>query len=315
MRFRSRSSQTLATVMQRRLIALIGGLGGCVILLQLLAQGRVPALLTGVAHDPQAESRRLNMKPSLGDENYHDSVLALRFVAAQEPSLELDDLAIDAELLESIRDNSVGIRESERDLYFLLLRRLRGTPDAVLNRTAQPIAFNVLMTDSKQYLGRVLRVKGEVRRVTRIATAPDRDLPELYEVWLFSSDSGLNPYRIVCSSLPDEIPVGDELPNHLRVQVEGYYFKRYGYATADGRLHVAPLILAKTMQRLRPEQHSGQTSRHTTTVIIMGIAGLLALLGVVWWRMRVGDRDFENRFLKRLRVQADQATPEPPPKV
>jgi len=315
MRFRSRSSQTLTTAMQRRLIALIGGLCGCVIVLQLLAQGRVPALLTGVAHDSQPETRHLDMKPELSDEERIHSQSLWPIAAAQEQPIESANLAIDSELLEGIQDNSVGIRDSERTLYFMLLRRLRTESDSALHRAAQPIAFNVLMVDSKKYLGRVLRVKGEVRRITPLAAAPDRDLSKLYEVWLFTADSGLNPYRVVCSSLPDGMPTGEKLPNNMRVEVTGYYFKRYGYATADGRLHVAPLLLAKSMQWPRSEQSSEPTHHRATNVIIVSIVGLLLLLGAVWWRMRISDRDFENRFLKRLQAPPDQMTADPPPKV
>ncbi len=302
MRFKSRSPQNITTVMQRRLIALVGGLGACLILLQLLAQGRVPALLTGDAADPLAATRHLNLKPDLSDDESEQSPSLVRVASAQEAKSEANDgLAIDAELLEVIKDNSVGIRDSERDLYFMLLRRLQTESEEAVNRAAQSISFNVLMTDSKKYCGQLLRVKGEARRIVPLPPQADRNLPQLYEVWLFTADSALNPYRIVCSSLPEGMPTGDDLKTAPKVQVVGYYFKRYGYATADGRLHVAPLVLSKTLQWQRTTPRSPHVNP-TSSIIITGIVGLLSLLAIVWWRMRAGDREFERRFLKPNRL-------------
>lgn len=305
MRFRSRFSQNSTTAVQRRLIALFGGVGACLILIQILAQGRVPALLTGGSADPHAETRHLKLRPNIGDEEHGDFTNLVRVTAAQErTALPAEGLEIDAELLEVIKDNSVGIRDSERDLYFMLLKRLMTESHSDMEKAARPIAFNVLMADSKKYLGQVLRVKGKVRRISILPSQADRDLPQFYEVWLFASDSGPNPYRIVCSSLPAELQAGDSQKSNPQVQVVGYYFKRYGYSTADGRLHVAPLLLAKTVQPQRSEQRTPRANP-TSTFIVSAFGGLLFLLAIAWWRTRVGDREFERRFLKPLKDKAD----------
>lgn len=301
MRFHIRSKTTSTRTVQRRLVWVLGGLGACVIGLQFLAQGRIPALLTGVAADPQAEHRALRLQADLGDDLDGEQRAAPEVREAEparQPVAAADDLAIDAELLTVIKDNSVGIRDSERDLYFMLLRRLRHESEAVVSKAAHSVAFNVLLSDSKKFLGRVIRVKGEARRIVPMPTPPERDLPQLYEVWLFNSDGGLNPFRIVCSELPPNMPTGDELPKNIRVEVSGYYFKRYGYATADGRLHVAPLVLAKSMQWQRPDQRKTSAQQQTAYFIAGLIAVMLALLGIVWWRMRVGDRRFAQRYLQ-----------------
>ncbi len=325
MRFHIRSKTTSTRAVQRRLVWVIGGLGACIVGLQFLAQGRIPALLTGVAADPQAEHRALRLQANLDDDSDQQRLAVVGEQTTEQPRQAVgtsDELTIDPELVSVIKDNSVGIRDSERDLYFMLLRRLRHEPEAVVSHAAQSVAFNVLMSDSKKFLGRVIRVRGDVRRISPLPTVLERELPQLYEVWLFNADGGLNPFRIVCSELPPKMPTGDELPKNMQVEVDGYYFKRYGYATADGRLHVAPLVLAKSLRWQQPDRRKTSAQQQTAYVVAGFIAVMLALLGVVWWRMRVGDRRFAEKYLQTRvdRAASDSASNsagggEPPPTI
>lgn len=277
MRFRSRLGTPSDRTWQRRVIWLCGGLGICVLSLQLLARGVVPALLTNDSErsndvtsnrwrpdvadletsdsDGQSPNVRVasdqqqrvftNAKRERGTSQQQTVFESSRWNRNLQPP---EDMTISPELLAAIKDNSVGIRDAERDVYALLLRRMTKASDRDLASAAKTISYSVVMADSKRLIGSIIRVKGEVRRIVALPHSPDSTLPQLYEAWLFNEDSGRNPYRIVFMDRSELLPIADELKPVLRVEATGYYFKRYGYATVDARLHVAPMIVAKTLK-------------------------------------------------------------------
>ncbi|HLQ44190.1 MAG TPA: hypothetical protein VK137_05645, partial [Planctomycetaceae bacterium] len=127
--------------------------------------------------------------------------------------------------------------------------------------------------------------------------------------WLFTADSGLNPYRIVGTSLPEGVSFGDQLDPPVRVRATGYFFKRYSYATV-GDYHTAPLLLAKTLTRLA--QPAGRTTNadsgrsRTLTIVACGV---LAMFAASWLAMSVGAR---RRSRVSLPAMREQDSSEPP---
>ena len=188
---------------------------------------------------------------------------------------------IDKSLLAAVTDNTFGVTAAEKDAYDTLLARVRDMPLAELERSAQAdVPFAVLMLEAERYRGEVLTIGGEIRRCLPMAASPDE--PTLLEAWLFTADSGRNPYRVVFTDLPAGVPLGDDLKPPLRVRVTGYFFKRYSYATAND-FHTAPLLLAKTLTvlaqpksaALRPAGYSG-----SLTYLAIGILATFLIVGV-----------------------------------
>jgi hypothetical protein len=212
------------------------------------------------------------------------------------------DLKIAPELISQIKDNSVGIRPAERDLKYYLLAKTRKIPLAQLKKAARDdIAFGVLMNESKTFLGTLMTVKGEVRRILPDPIGKNEyGVDKAFEVCLFNRETGKSPYRIICSSLPKGIPQGEALESGTIVTVTGYYFKRIGYLTESKRLHVAPLIIAGTLEWHRP----ASATRPNDMDIIPYIIGIASVIGVVaaftLYRFRKSDREFERQHLKRL---------------
>jgi len=225
------------------------------------------------------------------------------------PDTAEHELKLAPELIEQIKDNAVGIRESERELYYYLLAKTRDVPASTLENAARPsIAFAVLMNESKDLLGEIVTVKGELRRLTPIPVGKNEfGIESIWEGWLFNADSGLNPYCIRMTSLPDGIPTGQDLGSGVVVNVTGYFLKRYGYPAQGERLHVAPLVLARSVRWLR-KRPSSIPDDLGIVPYVLGFAGVLGVtISIMLFRFRSSDREFEKKHLRRLTTAPEGA--------
>lgn len=218
----------------------------------------------------------------------------------------LAEWAVTPEQIATIDDNSVGLRNSERDLYYELLGRTRDLPLDTLKKNARSdVSFTVLMNESTHFLGELVTIKGEFRRLTQIPVGQnDQNLTTVWEGWLFNRDSGTNPYCIRCTSLPKGMPTG-ELSPPVVAEVTGYFFKRYGYPRADFNLHVAPLIVAAEPQWMKPVSITDRGDSEIAKYVLGGAVLLGAGLLLILWRFRAGDKQFEQQHLKRLSGASD----------
>jgi hypothetical protein len=125
----------------------------------------------------------------------------------------------------------------------------------------------------------------------------------VYELWFFTADSGDNPYVVRCTSIPEGIPVGDKLSE--RIQVTGYFFKRYEYPTARG-LHAAPLLLGKR-PRWTPAPVAPQTDPAVIPYILGGLALVGTLLAIVVCKFAAGESRQQRTNLQRVREPSRDA--------
>lgn len=190
---------------------------------------------------------------------------------------------IPASILATIKDETVGIRNSERPAYYLMLARSRDTPQTVLEREGRTdVSFAQLNHDPHDYRGELITLDGELRRFLPLAAGENDDrLDTLYEGWLFTESGGpKNPYRVICTSKPAGMPTGEQVREHVRFT--GYFFKRYGYETTHG-LHSAPLLLTSQFQWSPAPNTPKSAPAHAPYVL-----ALIAVLGAgfaagVWW--------------------------------
>lgn len=246
-------------------------------------------------HTPQANgSRKAVEAPAVA--RIPDS--AGHAPASLPPDATID---IDAALLQSIEDNTVGIRRGETDAYFHTLAKVRDLPTERLRRQARSdVSYTVLMVDPADFRGKLLTIEGQVRRLVAFeAGENDHGIERLYEVWLFTQDSGTDPYRVVCTRLPEDIPRGEEIREDVQVRVTGYFFKKQGYQAQRG-LHVAPLILAKTLQWSPPQPATARPGRNPAPWVLGGVLLVGLALAVTLWRLSRSDRDFQEQHLKRV---------------
>ena len=310
---------------QRRLLILVGMIAIMVFAIEFAARPSSWYWLTGRPADaerndirneaPPPSTEKIDFRPDMNESSLGPQVIRVvggttpadadRYkpgsVAEESPDA-VHELKLAPELIEQVKDNAVGIRESERDLYYYLLAKTRDVPAANLEQASRPsVAFAVLMNESKDLIGEIITVKGELRRLTAIPAGKNEfGIETIWEGWLFNADSGLNPYCIRMTSIPDGIPTGQELGSGVVVSVTGYFLKRYGYPAQGERLHVAPLVLAKSVRWFRTRPSSVPDDLGVVPYVI-GFAGILGItISILLFRFRSSDREFEKKHLRRL---------------
>ncbi|MHC4880493.1 MAG: hypothetical protein ACYTGL_28920 [Planctomycetota bacterium] len=302
---------------QFRLTIMVGLIAFVIFAIEVAARPSSWYWLTGIPVDAQqksdaAESREIDFKPKTERELPPGVIRVVEPEESGEPAGTVSDNVaprwkVTREQIATIEDNSVGLRNSERDLYYTLLGRTRDFPRETLKQNARSdLSFALLMNESTNFLGELITVQGEFRRLTQIPVGQnDQGLQTVWEGWLFNRDSGTNPYCVRCSSLPEGMPTG-ELSPPVVVELTGYFFKRYGYPRADHNLHVAPLIIAAEPKWLKPVSMTDRGDSEIAKFVLGGAALLGIGLLLVLWRFRLGDRQFEQQHLKRLSGAPDE---------
>jgi hypothetical protein len=203
--------------------------------------------------------------------------------------------------LADVEDDTLSLRKADRVAYHALLERLRATDERDIELAADPSGtFPAVMTEPAHFRGRVVSIQGTARRILEIP-ASDANSPEagrLYELWVFTPDSGDNPWRVVATDVPEGLPRG-LIEHGVPVRVAGVFFKRQGYETQAHALHVAPLLLAKTVHRVRPAGRRLAEFDPTPWLIGAGLA-VAAVLTLAFIRFRREDKAFEKTTFARF---------------
>ncbi len=189
--------------------------------------------------------------------------------------------------LSAVRDDSF-FRAAERDAWFHLLQILAKTEPAELSRaSAGRVSFVQLFQQSTDYRGRIVRLKGTVRRASPM-TSPKNDygIERYYQLWLSPDDNPSSPIVLFCLELPEGFPTGMTLAE--RAEVEGFYYKRLAYEAAD-TLRTAPTVLARGIQwHPAPKSQPIGPPAPGSPWMVFGVALVLstALATYVYWRTR-----------------------------
>ena len=210
----------------------------------------------------------------------------------------------------AIEDNTLGLRPAEVRISWELLGRLRQTPTNQLAQFAQPApTFGAVMLEPAHYRGDYFEIQGKARRILEMpsrAPADDEPTPPTtYELWVFTRDSGLNPWRVLTAEIPETLPLGFH-EEGIPVRIRGMFFKRQGYETLQHALHVAPVLLAKSVD-YRPGQpaKADATPERATTWILGAILIGGVVLAFLAWRLRRSDARFEKNVLHRYQNQRE----------
>jgi len=223
------------------------------------------------------------------------------------PAPPRDASDLDPELLAPVQHKTLGILDAERDPYYRVLQQARDADPARLRAAARrniqqrraevpqfrdasgafPL-FVDIFKNPEQWHGRLVTLRGHVRRVVSYPAGENAfGLTTLYEAWLYTEDSQTNPAVVVCSSIPEGMPTGDQMTEEA--SVTGYFFKIYGYRAQD-TTRIAPLILA---QRL--EWHPVEAPSTTLFSMIVGGIVLAAVLAAIAWQWTAAQRDRARR--------------------
>ncbi|QDT15632.1 hypothetical protein CA12_17170 [Alienimonas californiensis] len=235
---------------------------------------------------------------------------AIRVAALAPPTSEGDGAAEDAENLDGRLPAALTAAAEDRKLRFTraelvaiaaILERFETTPLAVPADEA-PASFPNLMRDPDYYRGRPARIVGEARGISDLGEGRG------VELWVFLPDAGDNPVR-VWANRAEGLPRDAFLETPVPVSLEGTLFKLQGYAAqgenGEGRLHVAPLILADAAKPARIAPAVPQTPASLPWIVLGVIAAVLAGGALLVWRWKAADRNYERTTLSRLSAAAD----------
>ena len=181
---------------------------------------------------------------------------------------------ITPELLSPIEDNSI-LRVAENDAWQTILAVLKETQQAsLLASSIDNVSFAQLFRQTESYRGRVVSVRGTIRRTERIPTRENENgIDELFR-WIVEP-AGPSNAPIVIYSL--EKPTGFEITDDLREDATftGVLFKRWAYAAGDGT-RIAPLLLAKTAT-WQPKPPPKPVELPATPIVAATLTGLVLL--------------------------------------
>lgn len=193
------------------------------------------------------------------------------------------------EQLDSIQDDSPP-RRAEEAAWLRLLQVLHDTEEEAIRRaTSGPATYAELFRQSGAYRGRLVTVRGELRRAHRIAAPPNPWGQEHYfQTWLRPADDPSSPLQVYCLALPEGFPLGMAISEE--VEITGFYFKRSAYKARD-TLRTAPTLVAKTVQwfpSTGAEEHE-PPGPGGTLVMVAGVF-VLAVAAAVLMVRRAGRR-------------------------
>lgn len=217
-------------------------------------------------------------------------------------------VALPAPWLEPIRDNTLGVRRDEGDSFFRVLAHARDIPASDLERAARnDVLYINLMTESERFRGEVVTVTGEMWRLREFpASENPYKLGKLYEAWIFTDDSNTHPYRVVCTSLPKGMELGQNLRTPVRVV--GYFFKREGYESPGG-MHVAPTVLAKRLQWYQSPNAPPPMQEIVPYMLgVVGAVGLALLVTLI--AFTVSDQRAARTDLRRIQLGFSEKLPD-----
>ncbi len=150
-----------------------------------------------------------------------------------------------------------------------------------------------LFTHYKEYEGKPVTLKGVVREHKQYpAGKNDYGITTLHELWVFNEDAKNNPAVFVCTTVPDDFPIGKEIAE--MVEVTGFFFKMYGYQAEDNMRRV-PLLLGRTIKWSPAESPSAKTDWRW----IASITVLFCLILFTLWRTRRRDKAYQAKRAKK----------------
>lgn len=171
------------------------------------------------------------------------------------------------------------------------------------------LTYTHLFEDPDQYRGAVVRVQGRLLRVNRFEApfeAREAGVFDLYEAWVFPEQFGVDPYCVLFTEWPAELPrslLGQpKIATPIAVRLDGYFFKKYRY-TANGRggEREAPLVIGHALTVLEGTAETGVTRSWVNNLVYVFLGVVAALLfgviGLTYW-FRKSDNDIRKRLFQ-----------------
>lgn len=196
-------------------------------------------------------------------------------------------LGASAEALQKVRDDTV-FREDDREAWFQIWATLRSIDQQQLMKSATPLTgFAELYGQPRTFRGSLVRVRGTLHRLQWMkAPANDFGVDGYWQGWLEPAGGPPSPIVVYFRKLPPGMPEGLSIDE--RVEVVGYFFKRWAYAAKD-TVRMAPLVMA-IEPVWRPKTDSRPLLDAIGSVALIAMASLVLLTLLALWLANRGSR-------------------------
>lgn len=226
---------------------------------------------------PAAPQVDTALRGPFGPDTTPDAVL---IEADQEPIVaDPEDVGATLSALSKVRDDTV-FREDDREAWFQIWLRLRsGDQRALARAPVPPTSFSELFGQPRSFRGRLVRVRGTLHRLQHVQAPPnDYDFVGYWQAWLEPAGGPPSPIVVYFLQVPPGMPTGMDIDE--RVEVVGYFFKRWAYAAKD-TVRMAPLVMAiEPIWKPKADVRPLVDSVGTIALVTMAALVLLTLLGV-----------------------------------
>jgi hypothetical protein len=191
-----------------------------------------------------------------------------------------DDLAASRTALARVRD-ATTFRDADNDAWFQVWQTLQeGDRGSAGRARPRDVSFRELFGQPRSFRGRLVRMKGTLRRAERLPAPPnDYGVDHFWQCWMEPAGGPASPVVIQCLTLPEGMPAG--LAIGEPVEVTGYFFKNFAYNAADA-IRVAPVIMTAepTWEPVVAAPRSGLAGPGGVTLVVA--ASVAAVVGATW---------------------------------
>ena len=206
---------------------------------------------------------------------------------AEEESVDGHFPGVKPAYLDEVRDNTT-FRPQEQDAWFHLFEILNKTDQTKLRSgSIGRVTYRQLYRQSDQYRGRLVTIRGTIRRANPVWVPKNAyGIEHYYRTWIQPVDERSSPMVVYCLYLPEGFPTGMDVT--ADVEITGFYFKRWGYRAKDS-LRTAPTLLARSVDWRRPPpaaQRAPGGLGSVLTVIAAALCMSLLLAAYVYVRTR-----------------------------
>ncbi len=289
---RSTAPNYLGRGEQRRLLALVLGLGLFVMLIGEAAKPQTWAWLWTLSQPAAGQpavavDTRAPVAPLTGNEP--DPIVqapAPVKVAPADPAKKYFP-GVKPEWLATIRDDMVS-RSAEHEAFFSILKLLKeADPQEIAAQSRGEVNFIQLFKQPDVYRGEAVTFRGTVRGVaSKTALKNAFGIENYHQVWIKPPDRK-DPLVAYCLELPAGFPTNtDEVSEPI--ELTGVFFKRWAYSARDNTAYTTPLILAKSFKWTPVPKPPAEAplDPFSTTLTIGGVLLIGVVLAVVVTRRR-----------------------------